>query len=534
VTSGEGRAAPEPPERRERRDPPESAQSPEPAFAALAKHARAGGAERYHAKAREQGKLFVRERLRRLLDDADAMVEDGLLANAMAGDLPADGVVTGIGTIGGRDVAVMGNDSTVKAGSWGARTVEKIIRIEEYALRHELPMIWLVDSAGARITDQVDMFPGRRGAGKIFYNQVRLSGRVPQVCCLFGPSAAGGAYIPAFCDVVFMVEGNASMYLGSPRMAEMVIGERTTLEEMGGAAMHCRVSGCGDLLCADEDDAIQAARAYLGYFPSNWRGEPPAEAPRGPAYTGPVAPLVPADESQPFDVLPLVAALCDQESFFEIKPEFAPELVTGLGRIEGRVLGIVANQPMAKGGVLFVDSADKAARFIWLCDAFNIPLVFLADVPGFMIGKEVERQGIIRHGAKMITAVSEATVPKICVVLRKAYGAGLYAMAGPGFEPDATLAFPTASIAVMGPQAAINAVYYNKLAALPEADRPAEVERLEREYREDVDLARLASDLVIDAVVDPERLRAEVSRRLAAAAGKDREFTRRRHGVPPV
>ena len=512
----------------------ESGQRPEPAFATLAKQARAGGAERYHAKAREQGKLFVRERLRRLLDDADAMIEDGLLANAMAGDLPADGVITGIGTIGGRDVAVMANDSTVKAGSWGARTVEKIIRIEEYALRHELPLIWLVDSAGARITDQVEMFPGRRGAGKIFYNQVRLSGRVPQVCCLFGPSAAGGAYIPAFCDVVFMVDGNASMYLGSPRMAQMVIGEHTTLEEMGGAAMHCRVSGCGDLLCADEDEAIQAARRYLGYFPSNWRGSPPVEEPRGPAYEGPVTPLVPTDESQPFDMLPLIAAICDQDSFFEVKPEFATELITGLGRIEGRAVGILANQPMAKGGVLFVDSADKAARFIWLCDAFNLPLLFLADVPGFMIGIEVERQGIIRHGAKMITAVSEATVPKVCVVVRKAYGAGLYAMAGPGFEPDATLALPTASIAVMGPQAAVNAVYYNKLAALPEGRRAEEFERLQHEYREDVDLARLASDLVVDAVVDPEELRAEVGRRLLAAAGKERELTRRRHGVPPV
>jgi acetyl-CoA carboxylase carboxyltransferase component len=511
-----------------------AAERPEPALRALAKQARAGGAERYHTKAREQGKLFVRERLARLLDSADAFVEDGLLANALAGDLPADGVVTGIGTVGGRTVAVMANDSTVKAGSWGARTVEKILRIQEYALRHEVPMLWLVDSAGARITDQVEMFPGRRGAGKIFYNQVRLSGRVPQVCCLFGPSAAGGAYIPAFCDVVFMVEHNASMYLGSPRMAEMVIGERTTLEEMGGAAMHCRVSGCGDLLCADEDEAIQAARRYLSYFPANWRGDPPAEAPRGPAYAGPVAPLVPTDESQPFDVYPLIAAVVDTESFFEIKREFAAEVVCGLGRIEGRAVGIVANQPMVKGGVLFVDSADKVARFVWLCDAFNLPLVFLADVPGFMIGSEVERQGIIRHGAKLITAVSEATVPKICVVVRKAYGAGLYAMAGPGFEPDATLALPTASIAVMGPEAAVNAVYYNKLAELPEAERPAEVERLQREYREDVDLVRLAADLVVDAVVDPDDLRAQLSRRLAAAAGKDREFSRRRHGVPPV
>ncbi len=512
----------------------EAGQRPEPAFRALAKQTRAGGAERYHVKAREQGKYFVRERLRRLLDDADGFVEDGLLANAMAGDLPADGVVTGVGTLGGRTVAVMANDSTVKAGSWGARTVEKIIRIEEYALRHEIPMLWLVDSAGARITDQVEMFPGRRGAGKIFYNQVRLSGRVPQVCCLFGPSAAGGAYIPAFCDVVFMVDGNASMYLGSPRMAEMVIGEQATLEETGGAAMHCRVSGCGDLLAADEDEAIAAAKRYLAYFPSNWRGTPPAEEPRGPAYAGPVAPLVPVDEAQPFDMLPLVAAVVDEASFFEVKREYAPEVICGLARIEGRAVGVVANQPAVKGGVLFVDSADKAARFVWLCDAFNLPLVFLADVPGFMIGIQVERQGIIRHGAKLITAVSEATVPKLCVVVRKAYGAGLYAMAGPGFEPDATLALPTASIAVMGPEAAVNAVYYNKIMALPEPERAAEVARLQRDYRQDVDLVRLASDLVVDAVVDPDELRGELARRLAAAAGKQRHFSRRRHGVPPV
>src|SRR5919201_7106750 len=385
---------------------------------------RRGGAEKYHRRNAEQGKRFARERLRLLLDEG-SFVEDGALANGLDPELPADGVVTGFGAIGGRAVAVMANDSTVKAGSWGSRTVEKILRIQETARAQRLPLFYLVDSAGARITDQVEMFPGRPGGGRIFYNEVHLSGLVPQICLLFGPSAAGGAYIPAFCDVVFMVEGNASMYLGSPRMAEMVIGERTTLEEMGGAAMHCRVSGCGDLLCADEDEAIQAARRYLGYFPSSWRGQPPAEQPRGPAYAGPVAPLVPTDESQPFDMLPLVAAISDEGSFFEVKPEFAPELITGLARIEGRAVGIVANQPLAKGGVLFVDSADKGARFIWLCDAFNLPLVFLADVPGFMVGTQVEREGIIRSGAKMITAVSEATVPKLSVIIRKAYGAGL-------------------------------------------------------------------------------------------------------------
>ncbi len=493
------------------------------------------GNEKYLPKLAQQGKLFVRDRLAMLLDDADAFLEDGLLVNALAGDLPADGVITGVGTVNGRTVAVMANDPTVKAGSWGARTVEKIIRIIELARRNEHPMIYLVDSAGARITDQVDLFPGRRGAGKIFYNQVQASGHIPQICCLFGPSAAGGAYIPAFCDVVFMVEGNASMYLGSPRMAEEVIGEKVTLEEMGGARMHCEVSGCGDLICDDDKAAIEAARAYISYMPQSWLEDPPLAAPRPAAYTGSLAGIVPADESQAFDMYAMVAGLVDEGSFFEIKPDFAKELITGLGRMEGKVVGIVANQPAQKGGVLFVDTADKAARFIWLCDAFNIPLIFLSDVPGFMIGTQVERQGMIRHGAKMITAVSEATVPKYCVIVRKAYGAGLYAMAGPGFEPDATIALPTARIAVMGPEPAVNAVFFNKIAAIEDPDeRAAFVAEKRREYEEDIDLVRLAAENIVDAIVQPDDLRTHLIRRLAAAERKDRHFSDRHHGVPPV
>jgi methylmalonyl-CoA decarboxylase subunit alpha len=496
---------------------------------------RRGGAPKYHEKLAQQGKLFVRERLELLLDSADEFVEEGLLVNALAGDLPADGVVTGVGTIDGRPVAVMANDSTVKAGSWGARTVEKIIRIIELARKHEHPIVYLVDSAGARITDQVDLFPGRRGAGKIFYNQVQASGRVPQICCLFGPSAAGGAYIPAFCDTVFMVDGNASMYLGSPRMAEEVIGEKVSLEEMGGARMHCEVSGVGDLLVPDDKAAIAAARGYLSYFPRSYKHPAPQTERRRPAYTGSLATIVPDDEGQAFDMYAFVSGVIDEESFFEIKPDFAKELITGLARIDGRPVGVLANQPAEKGGVLFVDSADKAARFIWLCDAFNIPLVFLSDVPGFMIGTSVERQGIIRHGAKMITAVSEATVPKFCVVVRKAYGAGLYAMAGPGFEPDATIALPTARIAVMGPEPAVNAVYFNKI---QEIDDPQERERFvaakRAEYEEDIDIVHLASENVVDAVVQPDDLRAELIRRLGWAESKDRHFSDRRHGVPPV
>ena len=484
-------------------------------------------------KLARQGKLFVRDRLDLLLDDG-SFVEDALLANSAADDLPADGVVTGVGTVEGRPVCVVANDPTVKAGSWGARTVEKIVRATEHALRHALPMVWLVDSAGARITDQVELFPGRRGAGRIFYNQVKLSGKVPQICCLFGPSAAGGAYIPAFCDLVIMVEGNASMYLGSPRMAEMVIGERTTLEEMGGARMHATVSGCGDNLAVDDADAIEQAKAVLAYLPRTWRDAPPVYEAVAPAREL-TADMVPLVDTQGYDMHTVIDALVDAESFFEVKPLFAPELIIGFALLDGRPVGVVANNPMALGGALFVDSSDKAARFIWWCDAFNVPLVFLADVPGFMIGTAVERQGIIRHGAKMVTAVSEATVPKVSVVVRKAYGAGLYAMSGPAFEPEATIALPTAKIAVMGPEAAVNAVFANRIAAIEDSEeRAAFVAGQRKLYEEDVDLYRLASELVIDAVVDFPDLRAEVISRLALAEGKDRHFSDRRHGVPPV
>jgi acetyl-CoA carboxylase carboxyltransferase component len=489
--------------------------------------------DKARAKLDAQGKLYVRDRIALLFDEG-SFVEDGRFANAMASGLPADGVVTGRGTVDGRPAIVVANDPTVKAGSWGARTVEKIIRATEAALREELPVFWFIDSAGARITDQVQLFPGRRGAGRIFHNQVALSGKVPQICCLFGPSAAGGAYIPAFTDLVIMVDGNASMYLGSPRMAEMVVGEKVSLEDMGGARMHCSVSGCGDLLAEDDTEAVELARLYFSYVPSNWRGAPPSYVPEEPAQE--LTPTtVPERESTPFDVHEVIDGLVDADSFFEIKPLFAPELVVGFGRMAGETVGLVANNSAVKGGVLFTDSADKAARFIWLCDAFNIPLIYLADVPGFMIGSEVERGGIIRHGAKMVTAVSEATVPQFCVVVRKAYGAGLYAMAGPGFGPDATLALPTARIAVMGPEAAVNAVYANKINAIEDpAEREQFIQDKRAEYEQDVDLERLLSDLVLDGVVEADALRGELLHRLRYAARRDRGFSERRRGVPPV
>jgi len=496
----------------------------------------AGGPEHHLQKAAEQGKLPVRERVALLLDEG-SFAEEALLANWREDGLGADGVVTGVGTVDGRTVALMANDPTVKAGSWGPKTVEKILRIQERAQTLEIPMIYLVDSAGARITEQVAMFPGRRGAGRIFHNQVKLSGAVPQVCVLFGPSAAGGAYIPAFCDIVIMREGNASMYLGSPRMAEMVIGEKVSLEEMGGARMHTGVSGCGHQLVSSDAEGIETARRYLSYLPGKWDQDPPPAPPLAPAPSdGPeIAQLIPADENKPFDMQLLIGRLIDEGSLLEIHPRWARELIVGFARLDGRAIGIVANQPKHKGGVLFTDSADKAARFIWTCNAFNVPLLFLADVPGFMIGTQVEREGIIRHGAKMISAVSEATVPKLSVIVRKAYGAGLYAMAGPAFDPDCCIALPSASIAVMGPQAAINAVYYNQLQAIEDdQERARRTEELRREYAEDIDILHLASELVIDAVVEPEALRAELVLRFAHAARKQRAWPAKHNPITPV
>lgn len=498
------------------------------------KHIEAGGAPKYHEKLTEQNKLFVRKRLELLFDEGK-YEEDGKFANCEAKNLPADGVVTAIGKVNGQTVCVMANDSTVKAGSWGARTVEKIIRIQETAEKLKVPLFYLVDSAGARITDQLEMFPNRRGAGRIFHNQVKLSGMIPQICLLFGPSAAGGAYIPAFCDIVIMVDKNASMYLGSPRMAEKVIGEKVTLEEMGGARMHCTVSGCGDVLVYSEEEAIESARRYLSYFPANFQSRTKNEPPLEPVQGKKLEEIIPTNQNAPFNMYECIDNFIDEGSFYEIKKLFAQELITGLARINGKVVGIIANQPRVKGGVLFIDSADKGAKFIALCDAFHIPLVFLSDVPGFMIGTKVERAGIIRHGAKLIAAMSSATVPKISVIVRKAYGAGLYAMAGPAFEPDYCVAFPTAQIAVMGPEAAVNAVYSNKIQEIEDPqEKAAFIQEKEQEYKEHIDIYKLASEMIVDDIIAPSKLRETLIERLSYYETKDVVFSVRKHPVYPV
>jgi len=480
-----------------------------------------GGHSKYHEKNSQEGKLFARKRIELLVEEG-SFVEEGLFANCLQEDLPSDGVVTGFGKVLGRTVAVLANDSTVKAGSWGARTVEKMIRLQEKAAELKIPVFYLVDSAGARITDQVEMFPGRRGAGRIFRNQAVLSGQIPQICILFGPSAAGGAYIPAFCDVLIMVEKNASMYLGSPRMAEAVIGEKVTLNEMGGARMHCTQSGCGDFLVQTEEDAIDLAKRYLSFFPQSFLEQPPSIEPKKPKRPcSDLIKLIPDSPSRAYDMKEVIETLVDEGSFLEIKELYAGEILTGLARMDGRSVGILANQTKVKGGVLFVESSDKAARFIQICNAYRIPLVFLADVPGFMIGSKVEKEGMIRAGAKFIHAMSNATVPKITLVIRKAFGAGLYAMCGPAFDCDAVLALPSAAIAVMGAEPAVNAVYYNKMAELPPERRSQFLREKTEEYEKDVNIYRMASELVIDQMIDFPEAAEELRKRLDIARLKE-------------
>ncbi|PSR23927.1 MAG: carboxylase [Sulfobacillus acidophilus] len=474
------------------------------------KQAQQGGPQKYHDRLHEQGKLGVRERIGRFLDPDSPWMEDGLLARTLDEGLPGDAVVTGVGIMQNRPVAIIANDPTVKAGAWGRVTVQKILRMQDLALKAKVPLVYMQDSAGARLDEQFDIFLDRRHAGKIFYNQIQMSGVIPQVCILFGPSPAGAAYLPAFCDLVIMVDGHSSSFIGSPRMAEMATGEKVSMEDLGGARMHCMQSGLGDLLAVAEEEAIGLATQFLTYLPNSWEEEAPVAASRPPASALTVEEIVPAEQNVPYDVHDLIAALVDEASFMELKPLFAPELVVGLARLDGRVLGVLANQPKVKGGVLFSDSADKGAWFVQLCHAYGVPLLFLQDVSGFMVGSAVERQGIIRHGAKMLSAVASVTVPRIAVLVRKAYGAGYMAMSGASFQTDMVLALPTAKTAIMGPEAAINAVYFNKIQELHGDERAAFITAKRAEYESRLDILNGASEFFVDAVIPGSCLREEL------------------------
>lgn len=475
---------------------------------------RAGGPPHRRAEHEARGKMFVRDRLEALLDPG-TFIEGWLLARYKDGDKPADAVVTGVGRISGQAVAIMANDMTVKAGTWGVKTIEKIMRIQERALDSKIPIVYLVDSGAARLDEQFGLFLDRSHSGKIFWWMSRMNGVVPQICVNFGPSPAGSAYLPAFCDLVVMIEGQASVYLGSPRMAEMVTGEKVTHEDMGGARMHCSVSGLGDCLVDDDRAALETVKQYLSLIPPNWTRMPVRTDERPPASSEVIESIIPESHARPFDMHRVVDCLVDEDSWFEMKTEFARELTTGFGRLKGHVVGIVANNPKHKGGVLYADSAEKGAQFISTCNAFNIPLIFLMDVPGFMIGSHSERTGIIRRGQKMLQAVAEATQPRISVVVRKGYGAGYMAMSGATFQPDAMLALPSAKLAIMGPEAAVNAIHAKTLASIEDdEERAAFIETKRREYDANLDVYSAASEMYLEDIVSPDELRDQLAARL--------------------
>ncbi|MDP1847116.1 MAG: acyl-CoA carboxylase subunit beta [Solirubrobacteraceae bacterium] len=496
-----------------------------------------GGAERI-GRQHAAGKLTARERIERLVDPG-TFTELGIHAgvhHSVRGlegrEAPADGVITGYGLVDGRHVAVCAYDFTVMAGSMGTTGEHKVTRLRSLALTKRMPFVWLLDSAGARIQEAVgSLFAG---TGDLFREEVLASGVIPQVAALMGPCAAGTAYIPGLADFVPMVKGRGSMALAGPHLVRAAVGEDVTQEELGGSRVHCRVSGVGDLEVADDEECIAQIKRYLSFFPSHCEQEPPVRAVGDPVdrRDEELLDVLPASNRQPYDMYDVVRRVVDDGDWFDLKPQFARSIITCLARMGGRPVGIVASQPRHLGGILDNDAADKAARFVSLCDAFAIPLVFLVDVPGFMVGTKVEAAGIIRHGAKMLHAVAAATVPKVTVVIRKAYGAGYYVMNGRAYEPDLLVAWPTAEISVMGAEGAVEIIFRKEVEA---ADDPAAKKaELIAAYRGLIDVYVAARNAMIDDVIDPRETRPAIIGALEMAAGKRVQRPWKRHGVMPV
>ncbi|WP_335999116.1 acyl-CoA carboxylase subunit beta [Halorientalis halophila] len=500
----------------------------------------AGGPEKYRDRLEEQGKLFVRDRLDLWFGDDGVAFEDGKFANFDAfhgkedGDrLPADGLLTGAAEFEDRDLHFMANDFTVKAGSMAEKGVEKFLRMQQRALKTGKPVLYLMDSSGGRIDQQSGFFANREGIGKYYYNHSRLSGRVPQICVLYGPCIAGAAYTPIFADFTVMVRDVSAMAIASPRMVEMVTGEQIDLQDLGGAEMHARHTGSADLIAEDEAHARELVAQLLTYLPDNSDEKPPKTAGTEPAKspTG-IDSVVPAEPNKGYDMTRVIERVVDADSFFELRPQYGAEILTGFARVDGRPVGIVANQPARRAGAIFPDAAEKAAQFVWTCDAYDVPLMYLCDTPGFMAGSDVEKDGILEQGKRMIYATSAATVPKQCVVVRKAYGAGIYAMSGPAYDPESTIALPSGEIGIMGPEAAINAVYANRLAAIEDDEERAEREReLREQFREDIDVHRMASEVVIDEIIPPSDLRTELAARFAFYEDVEKDRPSKKHGT---
>ena len=493
-----------------------------------------GGPERGHEKIAELGKLFVRDRLDRIFDEI--AYEDGTFARFTDEDLAADGLLTGVGYVDGRQVFFAANDYTVKAGSLGQMGVEKEIRLAERAVEAGAPILRLIDSTGARLDaaerEKGDTHMGRYRGGRMFYNQCIHSGQVPQIGVLYGPDIAGSAYTPVFCDFLIMVEEISGMAIASPRIVNAMIGEDVDMQELGGPDVHATQSGSADLVVPDEDAAAEAVTDLLSYLPQTYDADLPTREPTAPAANpAGLDAVIPEEPNAAYDVHDVIERLVDADSWFETKPRFAPEIVTGFARLNGQPVGVVANQPDEKSGAIFPDSAEKAAEFVWICDAYEIPLVYLCDTPGFMVGSKVEREGILQRGRKFIYATSNAQVPKFCVITRKAYGAGIYAMCGPAFGADATLALPSAEISVMGPDAAVHALFGGDLAEMDPDERDEFIADVKAEFEEFVDVRAQAAQMQVDELLPAGDLREQLVHRLATFDGKRRTERDRHHGT---
>jgi acetyl-CoA carboxylase carboxyltransferase component len=454
---------------------------------------------------------------------------------------PADGVITGTGLVGGRPVACAAYDFTVFGGSIGEMGERKVTRMREVALKSRIPMVWLVDSAGARINaDLMDSAQLSHAVSKfadtgyLFREEVIMSGVVPLVAAMMGPGAAGTAYVPGLADFVPMVKGTSSMAIGGPYLVESVVGEKISEEDLGGSRIHNEISGCADLELESDQACLDAIRTYLSFFPSHCQEKPPrlSSEPPPDGADEKLSKLLPESSRQAYDMRKLLHCVVDGGKIFELKPRFARNIVTALARVDGYSVGIVANNPMYLGGILDVDASDKAARFINLCDAYNIPVCFFSDVPGFMVGSKIEQQGIIRHGAKFLYAVASATVPKLTVVVRKSYGAGYYVMCGRAYEPDLIVGWPTAEIAVMGPEGMVSIAAHKMLEAAE--DKAALKKQLADAMRPAIDAYRVAALGMIDDIIEPAETRAALAHALMLTRNKTVERPYRRREVAPV
>ena len=493
-----------------------------------------GGPKKYRDRLEEQGKLFVRDRLELWFGEDGIAFEDGTFAEFDAeDDLPADGLLTGAAEFEGRDLHFMANDFSVKAGSMAEKGVEKFLRMQHRALKTGRPVLYLMDSSGGRIDQQTGFFANREGIGKYYYNHSMLSGRVPQICVLYGPCIAGAAYTPVFADFTIMVRDVSAMAIASPRMVKMVTGEEIDMQELGGAEIHTKESGSADLIAEDEEHARELVAKLMSYLPANSDEDPPQSGAVAPKQSPEgIDAVVPQEPNKGYNMHDVIERVVDSDSMLELRPEYGSEIITAFARIDGRPVGIVANQPANRAGAIFPDAAQKAAQFIWTADAYNIPLLYLCDTPGFMAGSQVEKEGILEQGKRMIYATSSATVPTQSVIVRKAYGAGIYAMAGPAYQPESTIALPSGEIGIMGPEAAVNAVYANKLADIDDPEQRKQREReLREEYREDIDVHRMASEVVVDEIVPPSTLRTELTNRFEFYETVEKELPEKKHGT---